>query len=64
MFDPISTKKVLVLNNLSNEKLWVQSKYLNNFSSIDLLGQSIKHGEEKGHMEIKPYGYHWIELVK
>jgi len=55
-------KKVLVLNNLSNNNLWIHSELLDGISKVDLLGQDIKLGKEKGHLELKPYEYHWIDI--
>lgn len=55
-------KKVLVLNNLSNEGLWINSDLIKPEIKVDSLGHAIRYGKEEGHLEMKPFEYLWIEV--
>jgi maltose alpha-D-glucosyltransferase/alpha-amylase len=54
-------RKILVLNNLSNEHIWIKSRSFSNEKS-DILGQEISYGKEEGHIQLKPYQYFWIKI--
>jgi maltose alpha-D-glucosyltransferase/alpha-amylase len=55
-------EKILVLNNLANEELWIQTDIKIAKVNRDLLGSIIESGNKSGHLKIKPYGYLWISV--
>jgi maltose alpha-D-glucosyltransferase/alpha-amylase len=55
-------EKILVLNNLVNEDLWIQTDFNITEHSRDLFGTFIESGNKSGHLKIKPYGYLWISV--
>jgi maltose alpha-D-glucosyltransferase / alpha-amylase len=55
-------EKVLVLNNLSDKEQWIQIPDMGKSAFKEILGQQIVTGKEKGHLQLKGYGYLWVRV--
>ncbi len=55
-------EKILILNNLSEVDIWVNTQFDFSVTNFDLLGRQIEKGNNPGHIKIRSYGYHWIKI--
>lgn len=55
-------ERIMVLNNLSDQEVWIHSNKITFSGSVDLLNRKPDSDHIPGHLKIEPYGYRWLQL--